>query len=74
MRRSKRDIARAARMTPCRAVVLGGARTAAFGILADRVRHLGVREAAQRVLLAKENRISRRDVHASPVAVEPPRC
>lgn len=60
MRRSDRDLAKAAKTTTRRAMLMGGAMTSVVGLLGFRMWQLGVRDAEQYYLLAEENRISLR--------------
>jgi penicillin-binding protein 2 len=60
MRRSDRDLAKAAKTTTRRAMLIGGAMTSVVGLLGFRMWQLGVRDAEQYYLLAEENRISLR--------------
>lgn len=58
MRRSPKETEDAARGTHRRALLLGGAMTAMFAVLAGRMRYLSVDQADQFKLLAEENRIA----------------
>lgn len=60
MRKSKRDIARAASLTTRRTVILGGGMTLVAGALGRRMWRLGVQDAEQYRLLAEDNRIALR--------------
>lgn len=60
MRRSERDLARAARVTTRRSLLLGGVMTSVVGVLGFRMWQLGVRDAEEYYLLAEENRINLR--------------
>ncbi len=60
MRRSERDLVRAAKKTTRRSLLLGGAMTSVVGVLGFRMWQLGVRDAEQYYLLAEDNRISLR--------------
>lgn len=58
MRRTARDTDESARGITRRSLMLGGAMTAMFAVLAGRMRYLGVDQADQFRLLAEENRIN----------------
>lgn len=58
MRRSPKETEDSARQTHRRALLMGGAMTAMFAVLAGRMRYLSVDQADQFKLLAEENRIS----------------
>lgn len=60
MRRSERDIARAAQLTTRRAAILGASMTLVAGALGKRMWQLGVEDAEQYRLLAEDNRIALR--------------
>jgi len=60
MRRSERDLAKAARVTTRRSLLLGGMMTSVVGVLGFRMWQLGVRDAEEYYLLAEENRINLR--------------
>ncbi len=60
MRRSPRDTEESARRVNRRALLLGGAVSAMFAVLAARMRFLSVEQADQFRLLAEENRINMR--------------
>lgn len=58
MRRTARDTDESARTITRRTLMMGGAMTAMFAVLAGRMRYLGVEQADQFKLLAEENRIN----------------
>ncbi len=60
MRRSDRDMAKAAKTTTRRSLLIGGAIASLSGVLGVRMWQLAVRDAEQYYLLAEENRISLR--------------
>jgi len=60
MRKSERDIARAAQLTTRRAAILGASMTLVAGALGKRMWQLGVEDAEQYRLLAEDNRIALR--------------